>query len=147
MTDPELEFAHNYDINDENHPDQVAAREKWRLDSIKQEMERKDHALWAETPEFKLHRLLHNFAFDITNKIQEMQDLLEVMVSQHPELIAFDKTTMVLQQMRIVNLETRRLQDMSNRVGDTIKRFALKRVKEENGKNQTTDSGQDDNLG
>lgn len=64
---------------------------------------------WYNSKKFKILRLLNHLTHDITHRAQEIRDVLEIILEEHPDLIVFDKFTLVERQLRVLQLEGRNL--------------------------------------
>jgi hypothetical protein len=66
---------------------------------------------WYDSARFKKLRFLNNMSFEIHHKCQNLQDVLEIVIEDAPDLAFIDKFTLVQDQLRIVYLESQRLMD------------------------------------
>ena len=64
---------------------------------------------WHKSPEFIKLRFLGNMGASITSKVQELNDVLELVLAEKPDLWVFDKFSLVERQARIVSLEASKL--------------------------------------
>ena len=64
---------------------------------------------WYNSPYFIELRFLNNIAAGIQHKTQELNDVLNILVTENPTLFICDKFSMVEMQSRIVSLEASRL--------------------------------------
>ena len=76
---------------------------------------------WYESDKFKTLRLLNHRVHEINQVVQEIQDLLQLVVSQNgPDITAFDKFTILAQQLRIVQLEASNLVNATTQLDSMI---------------------------
>lgn len=64
---------------------------------------------WYKSPDFIKLRFLNNMAAGIQHKTQELNDVLELLLAENPDLFVFDKFSLVERQSRIVHLEASKL--------------------------------------
>lgn len=64
---------------------------------------------WYASPDFIKLRFLNNMAAGVQHKTQELNDVLELILAENPDLFMFDKFSLVERQSKIVNLEASKL--------------------------------------
>lgn len=67
---------------------------------------------WYKSQDFIKLRFLNNMAAGIQHKTQEFNDVLDLILADHPEHFVYDKFTIVERQNRVVALEAKRLWDV-----------------------------------
>lgn len=65
-------------------------------------------------------RFLNNIAAGIQHKTQELYDVLELILAEKPDLIVFDRFTLVERQAKIVNLEASKLWDYCRKLATIL---------------------------
>ena len=75
---------------------------------------------WYESDKFKTLRLLNHRVHEIGQVTQEIYDILQLIVSQNPDLPAFDRFNVFERQLRIVQLEASNLVNAASKFDSTI---------------------------
>ncbi len=71
---------------------------------------------WFNSKRQMLLRLLNNFSADILHKTQETYDILNILLIEEPDLVVADKFTIVERQLRVMNSEAWRLQEVASKL-------------------------------
>jgi len=66
---------------------------------------------WYESNNFRLLRLLNHYAADFGQKLQEMQDIMELVAALNPECVCNAKTTILAKAVRIMHQDAKNLWD------------------------------------
>lgn len=66
---------------------------------------------WYKSPQFLTLRFLNNTAAQITYQAQQVGDVLDLLLSQYPDLFAGDPFSLAELQLRVVKLEASKLWD------------------------------------
>lgn len=69
---------------------------------------------WYNSVEHKKLRLFGNVASEIHHKCQYLYDILEIILADKPDLIVFDRFTVVEHQLRVLQLEAAKLVTEAN---------------------------------
>lgn len=72
---------------------------------------------WYASPDFIKLRFLNNIAAGIEHKTQELNDVLQLILAENPDLFVFDKFSLIERQARIVRLEASKLWERCRNLG------------------------------